>query len=347
MLTTTLHKIFAYIGGIALLALFALVLFNMVQMKNKQTELNQTIIDQKQLIDNITRAQSSFASKGDIDKFIQQNTDGLKAIQTDLQSIKGTIIAVDQISANSNGQTSTNIGSTSTTPITQNNGNTTSNTCDPYGYQKNQQNLDVAEKFDDGKGGIVSVPSATVSFSANQEKPWSIKVPERDYSVTSTIAETQPAASKALGQIVLYSQMKITVDGKEYTIPIKNSKLLQDPASTQEANKFRFWNPRLYVGASGGIAVNQFPVVNGSFTPTINFGFMTYGHQDNPILSILNVGAGINVVNKDFVAEIHPIDVNLGAVIPFIKSTYIGPTVGIDPAANGAIYVGAGLRVGL
>jgi hypothetical protein len=108
---------------------------------------------------------------------------------------------------------------------------------------------------------------------------------------------------------------------------------------------FSFWNPRIYLGADAGIGISHLPIT-GEFTPNASFGFISYGKTKiNPDWSFLQVGAGYGVVSQKAQLQIAPAMYNVGAHIPFMQNTFVGPTLGLG--TNGDVSVGLGLRVGM
>ncbi len=320
-------KILVFIFGLVILCLGGFLIYKQIETANKIADIQNSIVAQKQLLDNITRAQSQYATKDDIDAFAQQHDVDLNVIKQDLATLNAEISAISNISITSTGQVNSNVPSTSTSPGTNTNAATGN---DPYGYMKNTQNLQLTEKFSN-----TEIPIGEVSFSAWRDKPWDLKISERKYSITSVLGVDSQ------NKHTMYSKFSIQVDGKNYDAKIDSSQFLEQyPQST-----FKWFNPRLFLGMDGNVNVSHLPI-KGDFVPNLSIGIMSYGKFDNqPDLSILQVGAGYGVVSKELQISISPIQYNLGSNIPLMHNFYIGPTIQLG--TSGDIGIGAGVRVGM
>jgi len=329
-LSPTAKKVLIRVGIIAgivsLLGVLGFIVYKQIQISNKQDLIEARIISEQQLIDGIVRSQSTWATKGDVEKFISDNNVNLRAIQDDLDKLKAELTAVNVAVANSRGQTGTNIPSTGTgntnpTPVDPKNP-------DPYGYMQKQQNLSLNEDF-----GTVQVPFGTVGFSAWQEKPWNYEIKDREYNVASVVGTDENQ------RMYFYNKFTLKVDGKSYNIPIK-------AASTQQVYpeaKFSWFNPRLYAGIDTSVGVTP---IRGEFTPSLNFQIMSYGrYKTQPDLSVLQLGLGYGINSQRPQVVVTPISYNVGKHIPFMNNTYFGPAVGVG--TDGNVMLGAGLRFGL
>lgn len=317
-----------------------------------QSTMAASVVAQKTLLDGITRSQSQYVSKADLDAFGAANNVVLSAIQKDVSAIGATVTAMGTITVNSGGVDQNGIGSTSTTPdpITTDspptvNCNGTQIPCpntDPFGYQKNIQNLQLTEPFTSPTPTPssstatppppVPVPIGQVSFDASKQSPWSIDTYPRAYAVDTVIATDQS------GKETAYNQFEITTNGQTYKLPITTAKFEQQYPSPS----FNFWNPRVYLGIDGGVLIKAAPT--GVVSPSVNFGFISYGSSNiSPDLSILQLGVGYNSANQNVQFQVSPLQYKLP--IPFMKSTYIGPTVAID--VSGAYSGLLGFRVGM
>jgi hypothetical protein len=194
---------------------------------------------------------------------------------------------------------------------------------------KAQQNLALNEDF-----GSVKVPFGQVGFSAWQQKPWSIDIPQRDYNVATVVGTDENQRQ------YFYNKFSMTTGGKTYDIPIKSATTKQEYPSP----KWSWWNPRLLMGLDGGVNITN---VKGEFTPSVNVGIMSYGqYKTTPDFSILEVGVGYGVVNKTPQVIVTPVAYNIGKNLfsPLMNNTYIGPSLQVG--TDGSLGVGGGLRVG-
>jgi len=325
-MSPTLIKILVAIGAVLTIGALGLIIYNQIQIKNQQTAIQTQLVEQKQLVDGIMRSQNQYATKADIDKFAKDNNVNLSAIKDDLDKLNAHVTSINVVIASSLGQRGTHIpttpGPVNPTPIDPNNP-------DPWGYMKAQQNLALNEDF-----GSVKVPFGQVGFSAWQQKPWSIDIPQRDYNVATVVGTDENQRQ------YFYNKFSMTTGGKTYDIPIKSATTKQEYPSP----KWSWWNPRLLMGLDGGVNITN---VKGEFTPSVNVGIMSYGqYKTIPDFSILEVGVGYGTINKTPQVLVTPVAYNIGKNLfsPLMNNTYIGPSLQIG--TDGSVGAGAGLRVG-
>lgn len=333
-------RILIYLSIILGVGALAFIIYRQEMIAQKQAAIETEIVAQKQLVDGIVRSQADQVSKADMDKFISDNNINLKAIQDDLNSLHGEVAAVNIAITDSQGQTGGNIPSsnqgpsnpTPPTPVTvpcPNGGNVTCPNTDPFGYQKEQQNLALNEEFSN-----VKVPIGSVGFSAWQNAPWSVNITPREYKSASVIGTDENQ------KMYVYNQLSVTVDGKDYQLPIKTATTKQ----TSPSPSWSWWNPRLLMGLDGGVNISH---VQGEFTPSVNVGIMSYGqYKTTPDFSILEVGAGYGTVNKTAQLVVTPVSYNIGKNLfsPLMNNTYVGPSLSIN--TDGSLGANLGLRVG-
>lgn len=339
---TLTTRIMIWCGIIVFVGLLSTIVYQQIQINKQQNAIQTSIIEQKQLIDGIVRAQSTWATKDDVKSVLSANgvnASALDAIQKDMASLKETLTAANIATANSRGQVATNIATTTvgpknptpTDPVTvacPSGGSVTCPNNDPFGYQLNEQDLALSEDFTSLK-----VPFGTVKFSAWQEKPWSVDIKPREYDVVNVIGTDENQ------RISVYNKFSVKVDDKQYEIPIVKAETQQIYPSP----KWSWFNPRLYAGAETGINVSH---VEGSFTPDVSLQIMSYGrYKTQPDLSVLQIGGGFDTVNKVPELVITPVSYNIGQHLPLMNNLYLGPSLQLG--TNGSVIVGAGLKVGL
>lgn len=325
-------KILIWLGVVLTLGILGFIVFKQIEISNKQAAIETQVVLQKQLVDNIVRSQSTYASKGDIEQFIKDNGVNLKAIQDDLNKLDANVDAVNAIVVASSGQHGSNIPSTGT-------GNTNPNPVDPkdpdpWGYQKKEQSLSLNENFDQ-----TQVPIGKVGFSAWQQSPWSMDILPREYHVINVIGKDENERD------YVYSKFSVKVSDKSYDVKIASAETKQEfPAA-----KFSFWNPRLFLTTGGGVNLSKIDPVNGSFNVGGAIGIMSYGKsKPNPDISVLQVGAGYESNKSEFGVIINPVNFNVGKLIPtggLINNIFVGPSTQITP--SGSVFVGANVSVGL
>jgi len=320
-------KILMTLVAIALICVSGFIVFKQIENANRLDDIQQSIVEQKQLLDNISRAQAQYASKEDLEAYAKQQNINLDVIKKDLETLNAQVKAINGVVVTSRSQNNTNVPSTGTTPRIDP-PNVDPKT-DPYGYLTNTQKLKLNEKFSN-----VEIPFGEIGFSAWKQKPWDINIAERKYSVTSVLGQDES------GRHYSYSKFAIQTGGKTYDVKIDENKFLEEYPQA----KLHWFNPRLYMFANGGVGVSKAPVT-GEFTPGVSVGIMSYGKtKTNPDLSILQLGAGYGVVNKTLELSVSPIQYNIGQHLPLMNNTYVGPTVQVNTI--GGVTVGGGVSVG-
>jgi hypothetical protein len=336
---TTLGKILIGIGSTIVVLMLGYMIYNQEKIKSQQTALQSSIIAQQALVDGIVRSQSTYATAADLAKFAADNDINMKAIQANMKTLNDQLASVNVITADSTGQHTVNVATTSTGPanpkpptavtVPCTGGSATCPNQDPFGYQAKQQNLALNEDF-----STIKVPIGSVGFSAWQQNPWDVQIAPREYNVDTVVGVDENQRQ------TFYNKFSVKVNNQSYDIPIKTATTEQvTPKAT-----FSFWNPRLLVGMDGGVDVNA---VKGAFIPSLNLGIMSYGqYKTTPTLSVLEVGIGADVVGKTGELVITPVAFNFGNQFfhPLMNNTYVAPSVSIGTTGN--ITVGAGLRVG-
>src|SRR5579885_545331 len=232
---TTLEKILTFLLIFVIVVGGGLFIYEKINSEKQLQAISSQITSQKQLVDGITRSLSTYATKDDMTQFAKDAQVNLDAINKDLASLNSTLTAMNSSTVISVGQNSSNVPSTSTTP---NPNPSTTNNADPYGYQKNIQNLHLNETFTDK----TQVPIGDVSFDASKQAPWGINILPREYQAVTTIGQDENQ------KITAYNNFSINVGGKNYPITITNSKLVQQLPTS----KFYF-NPHLFITTGGGV----------------------------------------------------------------------------------------------
>lgn len=319
-------KILLFIGAVLIVGLLGFIAFKQIEISNRQQAIETQMVAQKELVDNITRSQNTYATKDDIEKFIKDNGVNLQAIQDDLDKLHAEVTAVNTVIVNSKGQHSSNVPTTSTglsnpNPVDPKNP-------DPNGYLSKQQNLDLNEDFSGTK-----VPIGQIGFSAWQKDPWSVNILPREYHVVNVLGTDENQRT------YVYNKVTIKAGDKDYDVKITKAQTEQEYPEA----KWSWFNPRLYAGADGGVNVGA---VKGEFTPSVNVSIMSYGrYKTQPDFSILGVGVGYGTVSKNAQLVVTPFAYNVGQHIPLMNNTYIGPSIQVG--SNGDVSLMGGIRIGL
>src|SRR5713226_5052977 len=151
-------KVLIFVGTTLILGMMGVIIYNQVNISKQQQAIQQQVVQQRALVDGLVQSANSYTTKKDLDNFIQQNTNDLKAIQSNLNSLGASITAANTVIANSKGQVADNLPSTGTGTTNPDTTNSTSVSCpnggsvncpstDPFGYQHTQQKFALDEQF--------------------------------------------------------------------------------------------------------------------------------------------------------------------------------------------------------
>src|ERR1019366_6025253 len=110
-MTSILSKILVAIGIIALFGTLGFIVYHHFQLSSQMTAINTTMVAQKELADGIMRAQSAYATKNDLEAFAAQHKLDLKAIETDLATLKANLSAINSVTVVSGPQQAGNLPS--------------------------------------------------------------------------------------------------------------------------------------------------------------------------------------------------------------------------------------------
>lgn len=316
-------KILIAISSIVAICAAAFIIYKQIEISNRQIAIESGMVTQKQLDDNITRSMGQYATKEDIEKYVENNGVAIDAIKDDLKILRAEVKAVNRIVVVSNGQQDNNIPSTNTGPNNPNPTNVDCKDCDRFGYFSTQQNLRLNEEFSN-----VQVPIGTVGFSAWQEKPWSVDIKPREYRVTNVIGTDENQRH------YVYNKFFVVVDGKPYDVEIDKAEMVEELPDPS----FQWWNPRLFVGTDSGVNLSS---MNGELTPNINVGIMSYGmYKNQPDFSFLQVGVGYGAISRRAQLIVTPAVYNVGKHLPLMNNMYVGPSAHISSNAEFSVMGG-------
>jgi hypothetical protein len=333
-------KVLVFLGSILALGALGFIIYNQIDIAKQQQAIQNQVLQQKTLIDGLVQSSNTYTTKSDLNNFVQLNTSALQAIQANLNSLGASITAANVVTTNSQGWVANGVASTSSTPSGSKEPGTTvacpsggSVTCpngDPFNYQSNLQTLALNENFT-----TLNVPIGSVSFDASKQAPWNVDILPRKYNVTSVIGTDENQ------RIYVDNQFNVLVNGKTYNVPITTAQTQQVFPSP----KLSWWNPMIFAGLDGGLSLNKFPIVQGEFAPSVNFGAISYGkYKTSPDWSFVQVGASYGTVSKRVMVDVTPVAYNLHTLLPLLHNTYVGPSLHIS--TDGTLYGELGLRVG-
>lgn len=316
-----------------LVALFFVVKYEK-DAAEKQTAVQNSLIEMKQLPDGTVRSSAEYISKEDFDKFIQDHNIKLEEITKDLSALHAQLAAINIVTIQTPGYQGNGLPSTGTTPRGPSTNPqeplpTPSN--DPFGYLANAQVLGLVEPF----GPSLGVPWGQATFKAWQAKPWDLTVYPRQYKVVTTISTRED------GQKVVHNQAEIITQGKTYEVPISQSETVEKYPESQF-----FINPRVYLGVGTGVSTN--PVPGFEFIPFLSASFFSYGKTkkiEDTSWSFGGIGIGYETQGGLPVLVVSPVDYNIGKEIPYIDNLHVGPAVSVDWLGRFSIM--AEIKVGL
>lgn len=327
MTTEWKWKLAEIIGVIVIISGLLVVIKYQHDSIKKQEEIQTSILDQKKVGDTV-RAEKSLATQEDLDNLATELDLNLDPIKADLKTLGANVQGIQVTKVITQGVVEKQVVSTTTEPrpVSEPVNPATVGT-DPFGYQKNTQDLKLEEPFSNQK-----VPFGTVKFSAWRDKPWDVTIDSRKYSVINILGQDDN------GKHYTYSKFSVDVDGKTYDLDVSQNKLVEE----YPENKFRF-NPILSLGLDFGTYVSnpEFEMV-----PNLQVSLFSYGKTKVlPTWTFLGLGAGYEMNRKNLTFVLSPVDFNLGDVLPLIQNLYIGPTIGYDVKGNFSIL--GGVRVSL
>lgn len=319
-------KILIWAGTITLISALSFIIYKQIENSKRQDAIEQNIVSQKQLIDGIARSQASWATREDVESLIKSNGINLKAIQSDLDKLNANVSTINIAVATSQGQHGTNVPTTSGPTVNPN--PVDPKNPDPYGYSRQQQTLNLSERF-----GSVELPIGSIGFSAWQKEPWNYDIKAREYHLNTVVGTDENQRQ------YYYNKFVVKIDGKDYTVPINSAVTEQ----VYPESKWSWWNPRLFLGVDSGFNINQ---MQGEFTPNVSISLMSYGrYKTQPDFSILGIGVGYGIIDKKVQLNFTPVTYNVGQHIPLMNNTYIGPSIHIG--LDGDVSFMAGVKVGL
>lgn len=179
------YKVLIVAGVVFVIASLCMIIKYQRDVIQKQQMIETSLVEQKQLADNIVRAQASYITKKDLESYAKDNHVSLDPIKDDLKKLGAEVKGVSVVHVLTPGQSIKDQGSTTVVPNPEPVKVDPSNP-DPYKYLSNKQVLKLNEPF-----GNNQVPVGEVGFSAWKEKPWESTIYKRDYKVVNVIGEDE------------------------------------------------------------------------------------------------------------------------------------------------------------
>jgi len=323
---------------VLVLAILAFIIYQQNEIIQRQKYAEKSVVEMKQLRDDIVRHQAAYATKDDVEQVIKDAGLDLKPIKDDLKKLDGRLKAVSILVAETPGYYGTSLPNTAVIPgpapepvvvECPDGGQVECPNPDVHGYLNKFVLREIEEPFSNGK----LVPVGSAGFKAWEENPWTIEVLPRKYQAATVLSQDEE------GRHFAHSQLSIEVDGQRHQVPIDDAKLVE----VLPRKRVRF-APRLYLGVDGGVIAN--PPTHADVVPNLQMSFLSYGHvKPDPHWTFLNAGVGYEAETKGVAILFSPVNYNVGKPLPFVENLHVGPSFSIDPASNFGILLG--MRVGL
>lgn len=314
-----IKEIIAAILLITVSVLLFFVIKNQREIIAKQNSIETSIIEQKQLANDIIRAKSSYVTGDQLQSLLKENKiDIKKDLDTLRADVKGMNVTV--IKTIYEKQTDVPSDGHEVKP-----GETVS--IDKFGYLNNRQYINVSEQFADKQ-----VPFGKVGFSAWKEMPWDKEVFEREYRHVGVLSYDKD------GKGYYHNKFSVKVDGKEYDIKIDNSSFYEEFPS----NHWGF-HPRVFVGAGFGSTLPQ-----PKFSSLVSGGVALFYNgktSTDPDWIFAIPGIGYDVSNRKVNGELGLAYYNIGHHLPLVDNIFLGPSIGVSFDGKYSILVG--LKFGL
>ena len=300
-------------------AMFLYIVYQYYIISSYKEQQTQISIQQKQLLDDIIRAQKNVVTKTDLEKISKDLDIKLDPIREDLKKFSADIKGINSVTVVSPGYTGTYV-SDKTTPK-----DPKESTVSPEAVDfvlKNTQGLSLYEPFENNK-----IKIGEVSFSSWRKEPWSVNMYPKTYRLVNVIGSDEN------GSNYVYNKFFIDVNGKSYPIKIQSSVYSEDTIQS----KFRF-SPKLYLGINTKLYVNN---VSLDFGPSLSMFLFSYGKFiKNPDWIFIGPGFDGAINKKNIGINVGLFGYNVGKHIPFMSNLFIGPDISVDADKNLAIAIG-------
>lgn len=301
-------------------------------VKNQMIE--KSMVEFKQLSNDIVRNQGNYASKEEIEKIIKANNVDISPIKKDLEKLDAKIESISIIVSSSSGYKKNNLSSTSTQPIDpkekppeqivkcKDGESIKCPSADPNGYLTNKQFLEINEQF-----GTSQVPIGEVEFEAYKAKPWGINIFPRNYKTFTVLGVDEE------GRHYAYSKFNIEVNNKSYSVKIDKANYIEEYPTA----KFRF-GTYPYLGLNVGSSINNSPRLE--IAPSLEIFLLSYGKTKlQPNWLFFGLGLGYETQAKKINLTASPIEYNVAQHLPLVKNIFIGPSVSINSLSNISAFV--------
>lgn len=302
------NPIIVLLSSIIIALLFVVVNNHFAHNKELQA-IETSIIEQKQLSDNIVRSLSKYSTRDDLENIIKENKIDLSAIEKDLKKLNGEVKSLSTITVVSNGYTGNNIPSTTIEPRKEDKQET------KVDVNNNSYYFNLKERFNK------DVPFGNVGFHGWKKDPWEINVYKREYKISTVLATTEDDRQLA------YNKFTIKVNDKDYEIGIDKAEVLQ----VYPEYKVRF-SPNLYGSFNTGISFDR-EFYNSA---SVMVGLFNYGRTKN-MTDIVLGQIGIGYDGNSVILAITPVSYRISKHIPMTSNLFVAPSYSINTSGTSAI----------
>src|SRR5690242_8223510 len=102
-------KVSIIVGSVLLLIFLLLIVKMQRDIINKQSQLETSLVEMKQLGDGIVRSQASYVSRRDLEEFAKNSNVNLEPIEEDLKKLGAEVKGISSILVASPGYTGSNL----------------------------------------------------------------------------------------------------------------------------------------------------------------------------------------------------------------------------------------------
>jgi len=315
-------------GVLALISALLLIIKYQHDTIKKQEAIASSLVEQKQLADQIIRAQNKYVTSEDLEKYAKNLDTKLEPIKKDLEKFDAEVKGVGEVRVVTVGYKGTDMSSDESVPRPSEEQPKEGDNLDPWNYQRAEQRLKLNEPFSDNK----KVPWGEVGFKAWKQQPWDLSVYPRDYQVVNVLGQDEE------GRHYVYSKFSVKVNGEKHDIKVDNSEFLEE----YPQSKFRF-SPSLYMGVGAG---GYLTVPNFAVTPNLQAFLFSYGRTKLvPEWVFLGLGMGYETMEHRVDFLLSPVGYNIGTHIPLIKNLYVVPSVGVDLRQDFTLLLGVSVGI--
>jgi hypothetical protein len=298
-----IREILAIVALAIVCVLLFFVIKNQKEIIDRQNTIELSIVEQKQLSDQILRSKSSYLTKDQLENVLKENKVDLNPLKKDLETLKAEVKGINITVIRSVKIDDTDVVSTGQEVKP---GDKVKE--DTYNYLNTKQSLFINEKLADQY-----IPFGEVSFSAWRERPWDRKIYEREYKHIGVLSYDRD------GKGYFHNKFSIKVDNKEYEIKVDNSSFYQEYPKEEWG-----FTPRIYAGFGVGASASLKPVI----APSVGVALFSYGKTKiDPTFVFVIPGVGYDTVSQKVNGELGLVYYNIANHLPLVSNLFVGASV--------------------